>query len=163
MKFGEDLNVIEFLEETLKSSDFIKTVQRINNGLFSEKELRKLTAEEIKSLEDQNNFCRNWQNIKVTKNFSTENIIRSTFLGKMVIGDLTGQVTINDFEHKSGIINSILYDVQIGNGCVIENVQTLSSVAMEAGSALLNCLSVTHGNTKNFGGGKVVTLEEIME
>lgn len=158
MKFGKDINVIEQLQETLQTSTFIQKVQKINQGLFEEKSLRPLTSAEITQLKDQKNFCKDWSKIKVTNKFSPENIISSTFLGKTSIGDLSGSLMVDGFEHQCGILNSVLYNVQIGDHCVIGNVQTLSGVTLESNCAILNCLSVTHGNKKNFGVGQELAL-----
>ena len=158
MKFGKDIDVIEQLQETIQTSSFIQKVKKINQGLFEEKNLRALTAVEITQLKEQRNFCKNWKQIKVTKNFSAENIISSTFLGKATIGDLSGSLMVDGFEHQCGILNSVLYNVQIGDHCIVGNVQTLSGVALEGECAVVNCLSVTHGNKKNFGVGEELAL-----
>lgn len=158
MKFGKDIDVIEQLRETIQTSSFIKSVQKINSGLFDASELRSLTTNEISQLKDQKNYSKDWEKIRVPQQFSADNIISSTFLGKTVIGNLTGSLIVDGFEHQCGIINSVLYDVQIGNSCFIGNVQTLSDVALESHNAILNCLSVTHGNKKNFGVGQELAL-----
>lgn len=158
MKFGKDIDVIEQLQETIQTSSFIQKVKKINQGLFDKKKLRPLSIPEINQLKDQKNFCKDWTQILVTQNFTADNIISSTFLGKTTIGNLSGHLMVDGFEHQCGIINSVLYDVQIGDHCFIGNVQTLSSVALEGDCAVVNCLSVTHGNKKNFGVGQELAL-----
>lgn len=158
MKFGKDIDVIEQLKEVLKTSDFIKTVQRVNQNLFSVNDPRDLTAKEIKELEFQKNFCKDWSLVKVSEEFSSENIINNTFLGKALIGNLCGNIEVDGFHHESGILNSVLYNAQVGDNCLIKNVQTVSDIAMEKSSAIVNCLSVVHGNQKTFGVGEELAL-----
>ena len=50
MKFGEDIDVIDFLGTALKTSTFLSTIRRINEGLFPPRLLRPLTPAEIGAL-----------------------------------------------------------------------------------------------------------------
>ncbi|PCJ58826.1 MAG: hypothetical protein COA79_12205 [Planctomycetota bacterium] len=158
MKFGKDIDVIEQLQEVLETSNFIKTVKRVNQNLFSVQGPRELRSDEIKVLELQKNFCKDWSLVKVSQDFSTKHIINNTFLGNVLIGKLSGNIEVDGFLHESGILNSVLYDVQIGDNCLVKNVQTVSDIAMESSSAIVNCLSVVHGNQKTFGVGEELAL-----
>jgi len=157
-KFRENLDPIEFLDYHLKNSEFLSVIKKVNTGIFSKKSLRLLSGTEIERLKSQQNLARDWNQIKVTESFSTANIINNQFLGKTAIGNLSGEIEIDGLTYRSGIINSTLYNVQIGDQTLIKNVQSISYIALLKGAVISNCLAVTHGSDKHFGIGREMEL-----
>lgn len=158
MKFGKDLDVIDFVTTALKTSTFLSTIRRINDGIFSPSELRALTPEEIRIMEKQRNIARDWNQIRVTRSFTPEPILGCTFLGNAIIGDLSGAVLLDGLTHPCGLINSTFHDVQIADTVLIKNVMTLANVTVMKGAALVNCSTIAHGEDTHFGVGKELSL-----
>ena len=158
MKFGKDLDVIDFLSTALKTSTFLSMIRRINDGIYSRSELRALSSPEIGTLERQRNIARDWRRVRVSRDFTPEPIIGCTFLGSAVIGNLAGTVTVAGFQQPCGLINSTFYDVQIADAVLIKNVMTLSAVTALSGAAIMNCHTIAHGEDTHFGVGKELKL-----
>ncbi|MHC4870287.1 MAG: DUF4954 family protein [Planctomycetota bacterium] len=158
MKFGQDIDVIECLRECIDTSTFLKTIKKVNRGIFPESDLRNLTSPEINHLKSNGNIASSWESIRVTAKFTPDPIMGCTFLGKAVIGSLQGEVDSGGFPHASGLINSTFYDVQIDDSVLIKNVMTLSSVTVMKGASIVNCHTVSHGEDNHFGIGKELSL-----
>lgn len=99
-------------------------------------DFRELTREEISLLEKQNCHSDNWKNVKVKKDFFTNQIVNSTFEGTILLGK------------NVKIKNSNLKNYKIEDDCVIENVYSL---AVEDESTFGNGTIV---NVLNEGGGR---------
>ncbi len=156
--FTENPDPVKFLEYYLKKSQFLKTIDIIRKGIFSEKQLRKLSDEEKEILINQKNYSNNWNNLLVCKNFIPDNIINNQFLGKAIIGRQDGTIEIDELKYDCGIINSTLYNVQISSNTLVKNVHTLSYVALRSGAAIMNCNIISHGNDHHFGIGREMAL-----
>lgn len=156
--FSESPDPLKFIGYYLEHSEFLHAISRANNGIFKPENLRKLAPAEIKTLLEQKNYASDWDNILVTRDFTAANIINNQFLGKTTIGRLDGTIHSDDLEHTCSIINSTLYNVQIGNNTLIKNVHSLSNVAIFDGAAVSNCHVVSHGNDHHFGVGREMAL-----
>lgn len=99
-------------------------------------EYRKLTNEEISILEKQKCSSDNWSNVFVKKNFSFNEIVNTSFEGKIFIGE------------NVKIKNSNLKNYKIEDDCIIENVFSLS---VEGETTFGNGVSI---NVLNEGGGR---------
>lgn len=86
--------------------------------------MRQLTDREIERLEQQGCSAENWQEIYVDEEgFRVEAVSNVHFYGTVSIGDMTAPVTIEEgFVRCSGLHNATLRNVNIGAGCLIENV-----------------------------------------
>jgi len=156
--FSENPDPVKFLSHYLAHSEFLSKIKLVNDGIFPSEQLRYLTPQEIKVLLDQKNYARDWDTIKVTRDFTPEGIINNQFLGNAVIGRMTGVIHLDDLSHPCGIINSTLYNVQIAGGTLVKNVHCLSDVALLPGAAVSNCNVVSHGNDHHFGIGREMAL-----
>ncbi len=156
--FSENPNPVEVIKYYLEHSEFLKTIEKVKIGIHPPDNLRQLSANEISKLVMNNNISANWDKITVTKDFIVDNIINNQFLGEAVIGRLDSKVTVDGRSMNSKILNSTIYDAQIGNGSLIQNVQMVSDVAIMDHAVIMNCLTVSHGNDLHFGVGKELSL-----
>jgi hypothetical protein len=149
----------EDLQHALDTSLFLKTVSKVNRGIYPPGKLRKLKAPEIKQLKMQGNISafKKWENVSVTADFCPDNICNNRFLGKAVLGRLKGRIEAEGLKQASGIYNSTLYKVQVAKGALVKNVQTLSDVAVLEGAVVANCGSVTHKKDAPFGNGQEIS------
>ncbi len=87
---------------------------------------RKLTEEEIKSLENQN--CRamdGWDKVWITDDFVTTHIKNVTFSGVSYLGLFSEKITLpSGALDMAGIYNAHLHNCTIGNQCYIKNIGT---------------------------------------
>lgn len=84
---------------------------------------RKLTEDEIITLEDRNCWAENWDNINVSDDFIPNYMHRVLLYGEVNIGAFDKNVEITkDFFKHSGINNATLRNVTVGDNCLIENI-----------------------------------------
>ena len=86
--------------------------------------MRNLTEHEIALLEEQGCYAEDWQQVWVSDDAFLPDRVRDVrFFGHICIGDLSGQVEVEEgFAQPCGIHRSTLRDVSIGDHCRIENV-----------------------------------------
>ncbi|MDR1055425.1 MAG: DUF4954 family protein [Prevotellaceae bacterium] len=84
---------------------------------------RKLSSQEIDSLQNQNCYCKNWDLIEVIDNFNPRYVRNSSFSGKIKLGyferdfELPGGLVCH-----SGIYNATIHNCIIGNNVYIGNI-----------------------------------------
>lgn len=88
------------------------------------KTFRKLTQEEIETLERNNCTASCWQDIEVATNFCANHVSHARFSGKIRIGIFEYEFTLpGGIKKHSGIRHATLHNVTIGDNCLIENVK----------------------------------------
>lgn len=88
------------------------------------KDFRKLTSEEVKSLELQGCVCADWEKIQVNPSFSPQYIMNTQFSGTIQLGVLEKVFDLPGGVKKHSCINrAVLHNCEIGDNVVIENVQ----------------------------------------
>ncbi|MBR4840233.1 MAG: DUF4954 family protein [Paludibacteraceae bacterium] len=132
---------------------------------------KKLTSDDIKTLEKNNCYCEDWSKIEVTDKFNPERVRNTTFSGEVKIGAMEKTITfpgnitrhsgINDATIHNCIIGDNVYlshiagyiaNYSIGDGTTIENVDT---IIVEEKSTFGNNVSVA---SLNEGGGREVPI-----
>ena len=84
---------------------------------------RQLTEEEINILEDNSCWAEDWTSVLVDEDFKPNYFHRVMFYGKIQLGAFEKNVEIaNGFFKHSGINNSTLRNVTVGDNCLIENI-----------------------------------------
>jgi len=84
---------------------------------------RNLTFSEIEQLKSQNCFSQNWEKILVADGFDTQYIRSVTFIGDIKLGLFNELLSFSGgVEVHSGIYNTKLSNVEIGNNVYINNV-----------------------------------------
>ncbi len=107
-----------------------------NNILQIDKKLsnytRGLDENEISQLVSQNNFCQNWELIKVEPDFTTNNIKNSIFEGEVFLPRFTSENKL------AGIFNCHIKNC-VFESCLAHNVQLLENVFVGKNSILRAC------------------------
>ncbi len=84
---------------------------------------RQLREEEINVLEDNSCWAEDWTSVLVDEDFKPNYFHRVMFYGKIRLGAFEKNVEIaNGFFKHSGINNSTLRNVTVGDNCLIENI-----------------------------------------
>ncbi len=84
---------------------------------------RKLTDEEIITLEDRNCWAEDWNNINVSEDFRPNYMHRVLLYGEVNLGTFDKNIEVSkDFFKHSGINNATLRNVTVGDNCLIENI-----------------------------------------
>ena len=87
------------------------------------KEYRKLTEEEIRTLEERSCWAEEWANIHVAEGFKPNYMHRVMLYGEVYIGAFDDTIEVSrDFFKHSGINNATLRNVTIGDNSLIENI-----------------------------------------
>lgn len=157
----EKKDLKEQLSQILENSHLLKTVETIclnKDKNISITELRSLTADEIKTLINGNNFSPSWESILVDKSFTTEFIKNSRFYGKCILGKFTGEPVHagNTLFPCTGIYNSIIDNSEIGSNALIESCGLISNYTISGGAVLFHVNSITA--SKQFSAGSWGTI-----
>ena len=84
---------------------------------------RKLTENEISTLQANSCWAEDWQRIEVSEDFEPRFFHRVMFYGDIRLGAFTDNVEVSrGFMKHSGVNNATLRNVTIGNNCLIENI-----------------------------------------
>jgi len=86
-------------------------------------QLRALRREEIEELRRRGCTAESWESVLVHPEFDPRRLERVRFSGRVEIGDLRGEVAGPDqIKRPCGILNAVLKDCTVGDGCRIANV-----------------------------------------
>lgn len=121
---------------------------------FSKK--RNPTSEEIKILEDNNNFSSDssWKNLFVDEDFNLNTIKNSEFIGKVVLGKVSNScLKYHDLMLPVGIFNSTLHECVIGDDVCIKNVAFLKNYKIANRVILFNIQEMSCTLHSKFGNG----------
>ncbi|MDR0792234.1 MAG: DUF4954 family protein, partial [Chitinophagaceae bacterium] len=85
---------------------------------------RPLTTQEIELLKQQFCTAEDWSKISVATTFEPSRVYHVNFNGEIKLGDFSKEHTLpGGLKKQSGIRNACLYNCEIGNDVLIENVQ----------------------------------------
>lgn len=121
---------------------------------------RKLSHEEIQSLQQQGCTADNWDNISVAKNFTTNNIHQVNFSGEIKLGVLQGEFQLpGGYIKHSGLRNANIHNCIIGNNVLIENVQNyIANYIIGDGTFIQNIHFIFVEGESSFGNGFEVSV-----
>ncbi len=87
------------------------------------RDYRQLTQEEIEVLESNSCWAENWENVKVANEFTPYNFHRVLFYGNVRLGVFERHIEVTKgFTKHSGINDTTLRNVSVGDNCLIEKV-----------------------------------------
>ncbi len=119
------------------------------------KKYRKLTEEEIRTLEA--NFCvaSDWSGVEVSDGFSPEYVKSVRFSGNVRIGAFNKEFTLpGGMKKHSGICFATLHNVTIGDDCCIENVKNyVANYVIGSGCFIENVDIILTDGVSSFGNG----------
>ncbi len=85
--------------------------------------MRKLTPQEIASLQQQGCEAQDWSAISVAPDFTTTHIRNVQFYGSVSLGVYDKEIELTDgFLRHTGIFNATLHNVVVGNNCLIDHI-----------------------------------------
>jgi carbonic anhydrase/acetyltransferase-like protein (isoleucine patch superfamily) len=91
-----------------------------------------LMQKEIDELKAAGNTCDNWNNIRVSQDFTTKNIINSKFTGKIKLHGFSGKIlNYKGIEFQTGIFNSWINKSVIEDACIYDVKLFSDSVACD--------------------------------
>lgn len=124
---------------------------------------RSLTENEIRQLEQQSCSAEDWKNIKVSHNFSSMHIRNVTFSGMIYLGSFEKVYELpGGVKKHSGIYNSVLHNVSVGDNCCIRNIKNYIAnydIASDTYIENVDCI-YTEGRSTFGNGVKVSVLNE---
>ncbi len=143
-----------------ESSEFVRAIQGIapDGGIrfaLGDVPLRKLTRDEIDSLERLGNTAEDWSRIRVTDGFLPHLVRSCCFLGDVILGRFDGLVRETDgITLPAGLYHSTVANCVIGHGAVVRDVKLLANQVVGESALLLDCGSITCDGTTQFGNGQ---------
>ena len=126
-------------------------------------EYRQLTREEISALQAQQCRAEDWMSIKVDPAFTTDHIHNVRFSGEITLGQFTESfVREGGIKMHSGIRNAVLHNVEIGDNCLIENINNyIANYTIGERTIIDNCDLIVVDGKSYFGNGvEVAVLNE---
>lgn len=130
---------------------YLRNEQRKKNIAY-----RKITAEEIKQLEANNNTSNNWDDFFVSEGFNPTLIKNCKFYGLIRVGKIEECcLTYKNLKAPAGIYNSTIISCDIGNNVIIDNVNYLSHYIIGDETILVNINELSTTQTAKFGNGIV--------
>lgn len=114
-----------------------------------------LTNDQIKTLKSQNCAAENWAGVTVSETFNTANVVNSTFLGKVQIGNVDGKVPgAHGLAKPCGIYNATISNCTIGNGTRIANIGVHLANYNIGNNVAIGNIGIMHTNPgATFGNG----------
>lgn len=133
----------------------------LRNKQSPEKSYRYLTSEQILILKNKGNTAANWNNIRVTENFSPNRVINNKFYGLIRIGDIDDiYLDFHDLHQPAGIYDSTIVSCDIGSNVAISNVNYLSHYIVRDTAILININEMITTSYAKFGNGIIKEGEE---
>ncbi len=115
---------------------------------------RQLSAYEIEVLVRNRNTSDNWNNILVSNAFTPELVQNCKFYGLVRIGKLEQfYLEFNNLRRPVGLYNSTIISCDIGDNCVIDNVNYISHYILGDEVILVNINELSITNYAKFGNG----------
>lgn len=124
---------------------------------------RQLTAEEIRKLQEQGCTAENWETVFVSDEASLKYLRGTRFSGEIRLGRFQKSFEMPGGMHKhSGIFNSTLHNVTIGDDCCIENIKNyIANYDIENDCFIENVDIILCDGPSSFGNGvEVAVLNE---
>jgi acetyltransferase-like isoleucine patch superfamily enzyme len=124
---------------------------------------RNLTENEIVQLEKQLCTSDNWKKLLVADPFTPNSIINSHFLGDIKIGRQERKFEFfGGIKKPSGIFNSTLHNVEIGDNCYINNIKSYISNYSIGDNVVIDNVQIiaTEGESYFGQGKKIAVLDE---
>jgi hypothetical protein len=121
---------------------------------------RNLTETEIRQLEKQMCSCEDWNNFFVSEGYDIKSISNSRFSGIIKIGCQNNTIKLfGGIQLKSGIFNSTLHNVTVGNNCYINSIKTHISNYMIGDNVIIdNVQVIANEGLNSFGNGKKISV-----
>ena len=127
---------------------------------------RKLTEEEISTLQANSCWAEDWQRIEVSEDFEPRFFHRVMFYGDIRLGSFTDNVEVSrGFMKHSGVNNATLRNVTIGNNCLIENISGyINNYTIGDDCIISNVCTMETTDGATFGEGNLISvLNEVGE
>lgn len=126
------------LKKLLRGSSLTVFAEAKKNTRTSDSRFRQLSEGEIETLEDNGNKCDDWARIRVEAGFTASCVRRSTFVGQVRLPAFYGTVLLpGDVSFPTGIYDSLLCNCEIENA-LIYRVSMLANVYVGRGAVVQN-------------------------
>lgn len=126
------------LKKLLRGSGLTAFAEARRNTKTNDSKFRQLTATEIQTLEQNGNRSDDWSLVRVETGFTAGCVRRSTFVGQVRLPAFYGTVLLpGDVSFPTGIYDSLVYNCEIENA-LIYRVSMLANVYVGRGAILQN-------------------------
>jgi carbonic anhydrase/acetyltransferase-like protein (isoleucine patch superfamily) len=125
---------------------------------------RKLTPDEISTLEKQHCRCADWNAIEVVPNFSPLHLHNVNFSGQVKLGMFTKTITLpGGLQRNTGISNANIHNCDIRNNVYINNIRSsIANYVVDEDSMIENVdILVTEGKCSFGNGVRVNVINEV--
>ncbi len=139
-----------------KDEYYLRNKQNRNNTVY-----KALSAEQIKTLEQNRNSSDNWKKVLVSDQFDASLVKNCKFYGLVRIGKLQPQYhEFHNLRMPVGIYNSTIISCDLGDDVCIDNVNYMSHYIVENDVMLANINELATTEHAKFGNGILKEGEE---
>ncbi len=117
---------------------------------------RNLTETEVKKLQQNNCWTKNWHHIQVKEGFNPDRLYNVEFYGENKLGVFDHTVSVNGIMKDSGIKYSALNNCVIEDNVYINRVSTISNYRVKNASIIEDVGSIRVDGESKFGNGIVI-------
>ncbi|MDR2938653.1 MAG: DUF4954 family protein [Prevotellaceae bacterium] len=116
---------------------------------------RKLTNDEIATLEKQYCRCTDWSDIAVAQSFTPQHIRNVNFSGKVKLGTFTKTISLpGGLQRNTGISNANIHNCEIRNNVYINNIRSsIANYIVDEDSVIENVDILVTEEKCSFGNG----------
>lgn len=134
-------------------------VRKLMENLDSALNMRAVTAEEIRQLQQQGNRADDWGKILVASGFDPGRVHGNRFVGPCVLGRMDGMPLpiCDDFALTPGVENSLLENVWIGDNVLIRDCGVVRNAYVGPAAIIMGCGIVRGQAGCSFGNGQAVS------
>jgi len=124
----------------------------------TEIQYRNLFDEEIGQLVHQGCSSSDWNLVKVSTDFTPDNIENCKFTGHICLNSFTGSVSlVGGITFKTGIYNAWLHNCEVGKNALIHNVRSyIANYKIEENVVIHNITTLAVDGESSFGNGVLV-------
>jgi hypothetical protein len=125
---------------------------------ITEMQYRNLFDEEIGQLVHQGCSAADWNLVKVSSDFTPDNIENCKFTGHICLNSFNGMVSlVGGINFKTGIYNAWLHNCEVGKNALIHNVRSyIANYKIEENVVIHNITTLAVDGETSFGNGVVV-------
>lgn len=120
--------------------------------------MKHLSPFDIAALSERGCQCTDWSRVLVTDDFRPRALRNVTFVGDVALGQMNATAMLDGVELPCGIENATIANCQLGDNCLVRNVDLLSGYKLESGAVVAQCRCVAADTDTTFGIGELVAV-----
>lgn len=142
----------EAVRKAALDSQLIKSLDAARAITPQSRDLRALTADEIRVLQSQNNAAEDWARVWVAQDFNPSKVVGCYFTGQVLMGSFREKVALEaGVRIGSGVYNCALHNVSIADNCLLSDNNLIANYHIFEGAVVQGNGNIVCTGTTRFG------------